>query len=222
MPEIYDRSSMDAELFDPKTPLQGKTCCACGLGLRFSHFQKDSSISDGHAHMCDVCAASPELSVEEHILRMREENFASAQARHARGESPEAYLNSKARIGQTMQCSDFLYKLSKKCPTLVVTQGYVSETGHLEDADLMLYRAVPFCSVGFIQRGLLPEFSIFAFGRMGERTHEEQRGWRTILLRCIQLGMISEERADKVFGKCLSEAGEVYRKAVYNWRNRKV
>jgi hypothetical protein len=225
-----DFNLMDARLFDPKTPLLGKFCGACGLGLYFTHFQKDASIKDGHSHICNSCRAEPCLSISEHIARKKEQNFNSEHARKLRGENPESWMGA-GRIGNQKSCYDFLRELAALCPDLVIVEGNVSDTGQRDDADLMLYRAYPcpqkhlegrdFASVGYINRGVLPEFSIFAFGKMGERDHEIKRGWRTILLRCIQLGMLSEETAEKKFGKVEGPAGEQYRKQLFAVRNRR-
>ncbi len=225
-----DFAFMDPKLFDPATPIMGKICHTCSRGLYHSHFQKDSSVKDGYAHICNSCRAAPRLSMAEHTLRMREENFSSEHARKLRGENPESWMGP-ARFGSQKSCYDFLRELAALCPDLVIVEGNVSDTGLRDDADLMLYKAYPcpqahldgrdFAAIGYINRGVLPEFSIFAFGKMGERDHEIKRGWRTILLRCIQLGMLSEELAEKKFGKVEGPAGEQYRRQLFGVRNRR-
>jgi hypothetical protein len=226
-----DFSAMNADVMDPSKPLLGAECDGCLRVFPYSYFQKDASRNSGVSALCNSCAATPRLSVAEHLKRLQEQNFGSEQAKRIRGEDPESWLNSRARVGRQLHSADFLRILTGACPDLLIAHGYVSETGRVEDADLTLYRVYPgpqahldgreYNYIGFCHRGVLPEFSIWNFGKMGERTEEARRGWRTILLRCIQVGMLSEEKAHKLFGHAEGEAGYQYRKQLYAARNRK-
>jgi hypothetical protein len=52
-----------------------------------------------------------------------------------------------------------------------------------------------------VQIGQMPELSIMNFDDHGVPTNERRRGWRTCLLQMILKGLISEEKANEVFGK---------------------
>lgn len=225
-----DPNYCDDDLFDDGKPVLGKRCATCNRALLFSHFQKDSSVSDGRTHICNFCASSPRLSMEEHTLRMQEESFNSHAAQRMRGEDPDSWMNARARLGKQKSCYDFLRELCQICPDIKITDGRVSETGKWEDVDLVLCRVFPgpqahlngayYQTLGYCPRGILPEFSIHNFGRMGERTDEKRRGWRTILLTCILAGVVSEEVVEKKFGRVEGPAGVQWRKQLCQYRNR--
>jgi hypothetical protein len=66
----------------------------------------------------------------------------------------------------------------------------------------------------------LPEYSTYVIDDRDIIHREKQKGWRTPLLRLILRGYITEERAEKVFGEARGPASVVYRRALYEWRNR--
>lgn len=72
----------------------------------------------------------------------------------------------------------------------------------------------------WVQAGYMPEFSFMNFDQYGVPLDEKRRGWRTPLLQLILKGIVSEETANKVFGRASGPASERYNRMLYEWRNR--
>jgi hypothetical protein len=70
-------------------------------------------------------------------------------------------------------------------------------------------------------QGTMTEYSQMYFDAHNLPTSEKYRGWRTVLLRLITGGFISEEAAHRVFGEPVgSEQSRRYREQLYAYRNR--
>lgn len=112
--------------------------------------------------------------------------------------NPEEYKDQTARIGQVMSHSEFITKLRQaglacwyvQHPQPQKATLLVSRTGSGE-------REVA-C---WVQQGQMPELSMMRFDNHGVPLDERRRGWRTPLLQLILKDYITEERANKVFGK---------------------
>jgi len=199
----------------------GRECAGCRSDFDWIHYRKDSSQRDGYAALCYSCENSPAMSTAEHTARVRERNFNAAASQRARFQ--DDYKNDEARVGRAMYSGDFLSVLRKLVPNLYITEGRI-------EGDLAVFRTYPcpqpdlegrdFRYLFYIPTGLLPEYSIWEFDKIRDiRIRESQRGWRTVLLRLIKLGMLSEEVCNKVFGYPDGEASTVWHRELFENRN---
>src|SRR5208282_86878 len=72
-----------------------------------------------------------------------------------------------------------------------------------------------------VQVGFIHEFSSMHFDARDLPLNEKWRGWRTVNLRLIQLGLMTEEQENEIFGKAVGEAARRHNEQLYFWRNRK-
>lgn len=142
-----------------------------------------------------VSDAEASSETKEELARLREAS--EEAAKEYQWLSPEEYAREGDRIGRIMHSIVFLNKLQQagvKCwfrthpqagkVTLVVQRkGLEPEVGC-------------WCQLGFA-----PELSVMRFDEHGVPLAEKYRGWRTCLLQLILKGVISEKKADEIFGK---------------------
>ena len=143
-----------------------------------------------------VSDAEASTQTKEELARLKE--GAAEQAREYQWVTPEEYKNEGDRIGRIMHSSVFLLKLQqagvncwyKNHPqvgkvTLIVQMqpGVDPEVGC-------------WCQLGFA-----PELSVMRFDDHGVPLAEKYRGWRTSLMQLILKGVISEKKANEIFGK---------------------
>jgi hypothetical protein len=186
--------------------IYGKTCAGCQSDLDWIHFTKDSSSRDGHKALCHSCEAVPRMSTAEHTAALKEKNLNSEVYRRQRWEGQEELKDDASRIGRPMFHTDFFHIVQKLLPcTLYIMPGRIK--GHLA-----VFRTYPgpqtklegrdFEYMFFAEEGLTPEFSTYEFDRVTDvPVRETKRGWRTVLLRLIKAGLLSEEVCNKVFGR---------------------
>lgn len=118
------------------------------------------------------------------------------------------------RLGTVMHSSEFITKLHKLLPNLVVRSGNI-------EGDLSLYRVygdqVDF--ICYTNSGFLPEFSIVEFNKDRQPIHE-RRGWRTVLLRIIRFGLLTEKEVEAVFGRpTFPQEARFWDRSLYFFRN---
>jgi hypothetical protein len=78
-------------------------------------------------------------------------------------------------------------------------------------------------TISTLQDGVGPEWSLMYFDRYDVPTAERYRGWRTTLLHLIIANVITEEEADRAFGKpATGEVSEHYREVLQNNRARRM
>lgn len=203
----------------------GRQCYGCRTYLDWIHFRRDSSAKDGHAMLCSDCEAQPKLSTSEHVSRLEELNYGSEATKAQRWDHQDELLDAEARIGRPMRHSDFFLVLEKLVPNLYVVPGRIQ--GHLA-----VYQTAA-CSqkqwgdrdfryLFYAEEGLMPEFSQYELGERDIVKRESKRGWRTILLRLIKMGLLSEDVCNRVFGSADGYASERYRRELWKYRNRMV
>jgi hypothetical protein len=124
-----------------------------------------------------------------------------------------------------MNSSEVISKIFKLIPhDLFITDGRIG-------TDLALYqvygKAQPdlngrsFRYLFYIPQGRLPEFSQYEFDHRDVPIKEKRRGWRTILLRLIKTGLVTEQEVEEEFGPALGEASTVWRRTLWQYRNGK-
>lgn len=73
--------------------------------------------------------------------------------------------------------------------------------------------------VGFVQVPLMQEFEELYFDAHDVPLNSKRRGWRTVLLKIIHDGILTEEKAHAVFGAPEGAVSELYRAQLWAHRN---
>lgn len=192
--ELDLRKAASPEIF-------GRRCGGCQNDLDFVYFRRDSSMRDGHAVLCYDCEASPRLSTAEHTANLREKNYNASQKQ--RWEHQDELVNDESRVGRSMHSSELLRRLKKLVPCLFFRDGNIA-------GDIAVFQTfgVPqpelegrtFKYLWYIPTGMLKEFSTYEFNDRGVVVRENERGWRTPLLRLIKANLLTEQQCNKEFG----------------------
>lgn len=132
--------------------------------------------------------------------------------------TPEEYEDIEQRIGVVMHSSVFISKLRKAG----IECWYVQHP-QPQKATLLFLNPVGEREVAcWVQQGFMVELSIMNFDDKGVPLDERRRGWRTCLLQLIMKGIISETKANEVFGKPKqTKAFDRYNLTLYEFRKRK-
>lgn len=164
--------------------------------------------------------------MEEHTDRLAKKSFNSEAVKKQRHEDQEEFRKTDARWGRVLHTSDLLLKLHRIVPSLFVKEGgivgdlamYVTAAGPRKDWEGKNYKYL-----GYVPYRELPEYSLYQFdNKMDVMIREDLRGWRTVLLRFIKAGLLTEEQCDKEFGKPSSRGSTVWYKQLFNHRNQAV
>lgn len=204
--------------------LLGRECAGCGRILAFGFYRKDTSYKDGHVPLCISCEAVPKLSLTEHTARVREMNRNSGAVKAQRWEDQNALelKNDSARQGAPMHHSELFARLQKYVPGLYVTDGriignlaiYQIAGGPVKEWDNKDFRYL-----FYSEEGVMPEFSQYEMNPDTDvPVREKKRGWRTVLLRCIKMGLLTEEQSNKEFGAATGPASTLWYKTLWQTR----
>jgi len=159
-----------------------------------------------------------EASSETKEQLARQEELSENVAEQYRWVTPEEYKNEGDRIGRIMHSCVFLNNLKKAGVNCWMRQHpqagkitlVVQRTGKNVAPEVGCW-----CMAGFA-----PELSIMRFDEHGIPTTEKFRGWRTCLLQLILKGIISESKAEEVFGKApTTPAFHRYNRTLQVFRN---
>src|SRR5208283_2210636 len=71
----------------------------------------------------------------------------------------------------------------------------------------------------YIPTGMLPEYSLYEFSERDVPIREQKRGWRTVLLRLIKSGLLTEDTCREVFGEAVGEASTVWHRTLHQYRS---
>ena len=161
-----------------------------------------------------VSDAEASSQTKEELARLKQ--GAEEQAREYQWVTPEEYKNEGDRIGRIMHNVVFLNSLRKagvKCWYRAHPQA-----GKIT---LIIQREELPAEVGcWCQQGFAPELSIMRFDSHGVPLAEKYRGWRTCLLQLILKGVISQKKAEEVFGKApTTPAFHRYNATLQQFRN---
>ena len=188
----------------------GQECRSCFRLLTWNFFNRDSSYKSGYDPQCSWCKLQPRLSVAEHTARLSEMNYNSEGTKRQRHADQEIYHLD--RTGRWMESSEFLPKLLRICPRLYVKPGGIV-------GDLALYiTGTPrpdwnnqsFRYLGYMTVGPMPEYSKYEFDKQRDiLLRASHMGWRSVLLRFIENGVLTEEQCDKEFGRPFGHIAQV-------------
>lgn len=73
--------------------------------------------------------------------------------------------------------------------------------------------------IAYCQVPCMYEWSVLRLDAHGLPNGEDFRGWRTVLSQLIIKGILTEEKAHKIFGEPSGAAGVLYRRTLWNFRN---
>ena len=152
---------------------------------------------------------------KEVLAQMKEENDELSEQYQWLNKAE--YDDEKAREGRVMAHSEFITLLRK-----AGVQCFYRQHVHTDKAVLYFVDSQGTEQKGpWVQKGYCPELSIMNFDAHGVPLAERRRGWRTPLLQLILASAITEEKADKVFGKPkLTAAYSRYNATLHAFRNR--
>lgn len=138
-------------------------------------------------------------------------------AREYQWANPEEYANQEERIGRVIHSSELITLLRKAGITCFYRQH-----PHPDKATLLVsIKGKPLEAGCWVQLGHMPELSIMNFDEYGAPLAEKRRGWRTVLLQLILKGVITEEKANLMFGKPkINQAYARYNSTLQGWRQR--
>lgn len=125
--------------------------------------------------------------------------------------------DERMRKGQLMHSSELLMKLREECGLRCwynskPAYGFIGLRAIKRDGNAPEF-------VCGVQLGYMPEFSVMRFDSHGVPTREKYRGWRTVLLRLIIGGFITEESAERVFGEASGAASRRYNSTLFAVRS---
>ena len=151
---------------------------------------------------------------EEVLAQLTEEN--KERAKEFQWLTPEEYANQEERIGKVLHSSE-LITLLRKCGVNCFYRAHP----HHDKATLMVsVNGGPLQIGAWVQLGNCPELSLMNFDRYGVPLAERMRGWRTVTMQLIMKGMLTEEKANKVFGKPRQSAAfDRYNSTLQAFRN---
>lgn len=219
--------------------IKWKQCITCRSVKDPKRFRADSSQQDGRVQRCLDCEAVPKLSMEENYYKRYEDNYFSAATKSQRWKNTTDYLNDEARLtGRWMHWADFVQLLQRACPDLFIMEGglhnhlavYEVHDRLVFDSETVggMWRSDPLgCRYSFNSKYVcgipmvkMPEYSTYVIDDRDIIHKQKQKGWRTPLLQVILKGYLPEQKAIKIFGEPRGEASVVYRRTLYEWRNR--
>jgi hypothetical protein len=202
--------------------LRGQECASCFRLLKWNFFDKNSSYKTGHDPQCSLCKKAPRLSLSEHTSRLKEMNLCSEGTKRQRHPDQEDFKGN--RSGRMMDCLWFLMKLRSIYPSLYVSQGGVI-------GDLALYATSglgrpewggnTFKYIGYVTLGTMPEYSKYEFNDRDVVIKATEIGWRSVLLRFVQNGLITDSQCQFEFGSPSGGETSTWYKNLYRFRNAK-
>jgi len=165
-------------------------------------------------YAANVSDAEATSQTKDELARLKE--GAAEQVKEYQWVTPEEYANEGDRIGRIMHNVVFINLLRKadvKC--------WYRDHPQPGKITLVVQRGDLPAEVGcWCQAGFAPELSIMRFDSHGVPTTEKYRGWRTSLLQLILKGIISQKKAEEVFGKApMTPAFHRYNATLQQFRN---
>lgn len=155
---------------------------------------------------------------QEAILADRE--VSEKMTRRYRMEDQELLLNEIARKVNPIRTRDFVSKIRRagvKCYT--IDNGFPPSTVALWAFKPGTDHVVPVC---YLQVPAMYEWSVLRLDKRGLPSGEAYRGWRTVESELIKKGIVSEARANEIFGKVVDgPVSRRFRRDMFWFRNRR-
>lgn len=173
----------------------------------------EAEVEEYSKHRHDPAKSSNESLEELHYQREVNQGI----AKQYQWLTPEEYADIEQRIGRVMHSSVFINILRK-----AGIQCFYRQHPHPQKATLWFLNSKGEEEVAcWVQQGFMVELSIMNFDDKGVPLDERRRGWRTCLLQLILKGVITEDKANAVFGKPKqTSAFDRYNSTLYEFRKR--
>lgn len=205
--------------------VHGKECIGCRVIKNFGEFRRDASYREGVRDLCLTCESCPKLSMDEHTHRLREANYNSHAVKKQRWEDQDEYdQDDDCRSGRIRHSSE-IYSFLKES-----SHGKLYFMDGRVDDDISIFRVYgtpqpelggnTYAYLGYMPQGLMPEFSLIEYGPQDQPVKEFKRGWRTVLLRMIKAGVVTEQQVEDRFGRAYGLAAIPYNKQLWQYRNK--
>jgi hypothetical protein len=174
----------------------------------------EEEVAEYAKHRYDPAQASTQAKEELH--KQREIN--QEVGKEYQWVKPEEYEDIEQRIGRVMHSSVFINLLRK-----AGVQCWYTQHPHPQKATLWVLDKTGERIVGcWVQQGFMVELSIMNFDDKGVPLDERRRGWRTCALQLILKGIITEDKANEVFGKPKqTSAFDRYNSTLFEFRKRR-
>lgn len=151
---------------------------------------------------------------------LADKEVSEKMTRRYRMEDQELLLNEEARKVNPIRTRDFIDKLRKAgvgCYT--IDNGFPPATVALWAFKPGTDRVLPVC---YLQVPAMWEWSVLRLDKRGLPDGEAFRGWRTVESQLVEKGIISEAKADKIFGKPVDGyVSQRFRRNMFWFRNRR-
>ncbi len=164
----------------------------------------------------------------EALHQLRQEN--TEAGRKFRLDEQDELLDERARIGNKIQDIEFLRRFN-----LILRREELDRVARFHVGTAIVggrwrYTVGLGCivptihggemkSICQIQPGIMSEYSVLRVDIHDMPLNEKYRGWRTVLLRAIAAGTITERQAHEEFGESSGIAGRRYRQQLWAMRN---
>lgn len=153
-------------------------------------------------------------------MYLADKEVSETMAARYKMENQEELLNEVARMVNPIGTRDFIAKLRRagiKCYT--IDNGFPPSTVGLWAFKPGTDHVVPVC---YLQVPAMYEWSVLQLDHRGIPNGEAYRGWRTVEVQLIEKGIISEARANEIFGRPADGfVSRRFRKNLYWFRNRR-
>jgi hypothetical protein len=152
----------------------------------------EEAIKEYESRVSDAEASN---QTKEELARLKEASANAAE--QYQWVTPQEYRREKDRIGRIMHSTVFINKLREagvKC-------WYRTHPQPRKITLIVQTNNEPARVGCWVQLGFMPELSVMKFDDHGVPLDEKYRGWRTCLLQLILHGIITQEKAEEVFGK---------------------
>lgn len=219
-----------AVLDQSNNSIHWKECFSCFNIKPYGQFRTDSTFREGVRNQCFECESTPKLSTIEHTYRLKEKTYSSAAVRAQRwGKDQLDCINEEARSGRYRHSSEIITWLKEVVPSLWFMDG-----NFIGDVSIFRTYGVPqprlaniSCPEGrdfeylfYMPLGWLREYSTYLFDARDIPVREKERGYRTIFLRFIKLGLVTEQQVNERFGEPTGEGSIHYCRQLWRWRNK--
>ena len=160
---------------------------------------------------------------------MRQKELTKESVKDYKFYKQDELMTEEGKKGRVMHCLEFLKILEKVRPAYMSANIRKGLTGLAVyhpvdelDAETGQMKRVDWHYVCAVQVGFMWEYSVLHVDpRTNLPLNEKWRGWRTVLLRLIQQGHLTEQQALELFGPALGAPARRYNEQLFYWRNRK-
>lgn len=166
----------------------------------------------------------------------REKEQSDQQVRGYQMEEQDTLSDEKCRMINPISTREFIQKLRNngvKCftyqippdaktpPTMLNTVGLWCEVP-TERAIGHIYQGHRHQYMTWLQIPAMFEWSVIRLDAHNLPAGEKYRGWRTVLARLIMRKVLTEKKAERIFGIPSGATSKIYRKTLYDFRNGRI